>query len=327
MPRNTRAAFAALIFAALIAALFVTGRGSSPPPSPGGQPVTAPFVCHTKVPAQAGECIEQEEKAKGFELIAPLTSSAPSQGVDISNWQGIPDLRASGVKFVLIQTNDGTFHNPFLSAQVAAARRAGIPFGFYTFVEAFSGSEQASIALSLGQRYAPQLGYWADVEKTGAYEHACAYVSRIKQAGLKIAGVYSSPGLYFAGRCAGYIWPAEWGSGRAYPLNGYPSSAIKVRQWCGTCSLAGFSGQVDRDESLGLLSLITPPKPKRTLDEAYHLRRVLRADLTRHHCRQPPWHVAVGLSGKPNGHYEHSCHVWLAEGAAVNKDIRAKGGK
>jgi hypothetical protein len=32
--------------------------------------------------------------------------------------------------------------------------------------------------------------------------------------------------------------------------------------------------------------------------------------------------VAVGLSGRSNGHYEHACHVELRHGAATNAHIR-----
>lgn len=268
-----------------------------------------------------GECIEQEYGNHKTATV-PDTSSVPSQCVDISNWQGVPNLSAAkraGIRCVIIQTNDAGFHNPFLAAQVAEAKSAHMPFGFYTFTEAGSGEYQAAVALSLGQKYHPQLGYWTDVEVPGSYSHACSYVNYIKRHGVAISGVYASPGNYNGGRCAGYIWPAEWGSGKAYPLSGYPASAIKLRQWCGTCSLhPAFSGAVDRDESLGLLSLAEPkPKPIPTY-QLVEKRLKLRFFLTKHHCRQPPYHAA-----KPP-RYEHACHTWLNEGAAIGKLLKAR---
>lgn len=320
-----------LSLAALLAA-FIVGCGGSPsPPSPPQPASPPPFICQPKVPAQAGECIRQEQRAKGFQLVAPLTSSAPSQGVDISNWQGVPDFGPSRVKFVLIQTNDGNFHNPFLGAQVEAAYRAHIPFGFYTFTEAFSGEAQAATALALGQHFKPALGYWSDVEVNGAYGQACPYVNRVKRAGARIAGVYSSPGLYFAGRCAGYDWPAEWSSGRAIPLSGYSLSATKVRQWCGTCRLAGFSGQVDRDESLGLLSLVTPPKPvetpsqrrareRRELAGHQSILRGLRARILV--LRHVESHYGCTYRRRRHEHLTRTCIRWFGEGDTAHRKGR-----
>ena len=212
---------------------------------------TTPFVCYPKEPAQAGECIKQELLFKGVKLGALPKASSNPQGLDISNWQGAINLKAYGARFVIIQTNDGAFKNPFFWIQRAEAQSAGIPWGTYTFIENWSGARQADIANSMGRG---PLGAWADTEVTGSYQHACEYVNRAHVNGNSIVGVYASPGNYSGGRCRGYIWPAEWGGGRAYPLNGYPSSAIKVRQWSGTT--------IDRDESLGLLSLVKPPTPK-----------------------------------------------------------------
>jgi len=278
--------------------------------TPSKTSATTPFICYPKEPAQAGECIKQELLFKGVKLGAPPKASSNPQGLDISNWQGAINLRAYGARFVIIQTNDGFFRNPFFWIQRASAEADGIPWGTYTFVESANGAQQANIANSMGRG---PLGAWADTEVPGSYQRACEYVNQARANGNRIVGVYASPGNYSGGRCQGYIWPSEWGGGRAYPLNGYPSSAIKVRQWSGTT--------IDRDESLGLLSLVKPPtpphpKPTRRAKEA-ELRAinarilVLRNLETKRKCR-----VVHGSKA-----YK-ACRVWGPEGRREHK--RAK---
>jgi hypothetical protein len=234
----------------------------------------------------AGECIKQQLRARGFAL-APATATPAAQGVDISNWQGVPDLngaRRSGIRFLIIQTNDGFFRNPFYWLQAAAARNAGIPFGTYTFLEGASGAAQANLSASIAAGTGRSLGIWADAEQSSAYPVTCSYVNAAA-AHAHIFGVYGSPGTYAGGRCRGYLWPAEWGSGHAYSFAGYPPSAIKVRQWCGTCRVPWHAGEIDRDESLGLLALAAPaPTPAQKHAALIRRRDTLLADLHRHGC-------------------------------------------
>jgi hypothetical protein len=217
---------------------------------------------------------------------------------------------------VIIQTNDGQVRNSLFYRQVAAAKEAGVPWGVYTFVEAQSGTGQADTALSMSNGRGRTLGVWADTEVPGAYQQACSFTGRARRVAF-IVGVYASPGNWPGDRCTGYAWPAEWGGGGAYPLAGYPYSAIKIRQSCGTCRLSGFSGAVDLDEDLGLLALAqTPTKPtpaaraRRELEADYRLRTTLRYLLTRRHCR-----------ATPTRGYSHACRVWLGQGVAVNRTI------
>lgn len=306
----------------LLAGLVFAGCGGAT----STRPVKVPFVCHPKVPTPAGECIRQELKAKGIKPalgLAPVRVAAPSC-VDISVWQGVPNLRAAGLRCVIIQTNDGGVRNGLFYAQVAAAKRAGIPWGVYTYMAPGElAGPQLATALSMSSGRGRTLGVWADAEQSGAYEHACAYTAAARAAGVHIYGVYSSPGLWPGYRCDGWIWPAEWGGGSAYPLPGYPRSAVILRQWCGTCRLPGFSGEVDRDESLGLLSLAKPPAPKPpaprpTRAKLLAEREALRRDLAspRHRCRVPPWHG--------RGRYHHVCAVWLLAGQRVNRELRGQ---
>jgi Glycosyl hydrolases family 25 len=339
------------LFAALAALLLVGCGGAHPSPPASSHPTTkAPFVCHPRLPAEGSECIRQKLEYEGVTPAAPSTppakASTPTasaggaveaslslsfapQCVDVSVYQRVPNFTEAGVRCVIIQANDGTYRNPLFSQQVQAAKRAHVPWGAYTFIApGEAGAGQADIAISMSKGLGRTLGVWADAEVPGAYSEACPYTARARSASIHIYGVYSSPGLWPGYRCAGYEWPAEWGTGPAYSLAGYPSSAIKFRQWCGTCTLAGI-GEVDRDEALGLLALAHPAPTRaqtiarwhRELDGKYKRRIAERAFLTRHHCRQPPWHTAVGLSGRPNGRYEHACHVELAHAAATNASI------
>jgi len=336
-----RTLFAALLIAC---AALVLGCGHS---SPHGSPYRAvpqpgsPFVCVHKVPAQMGECVRQELQTGGRTIEPQATPPPPNvgasfrtQGIDISRWQPHPDFRElyrEGIRFVIIQGADNDHaSNPFFDSQVRSAHEAGMKIGVYVFTEGAFGTYQADalIAAARSERSRIELGAFVDAEVPSAYSQACRVAAALSHS-FNVVGVYGSPGTYRGGRCVGYVWPAEWSTASPYPLSGYPFSAIALRQWCGTCRLSGNDGEIDRDEDRGLLELVkppAPPKPKRSLKQAYTVRRELRADLTRHHCRQPPWHVAVGLSGRPNGHYEHSCHVWLSEGRDINKEIKAKGG-
>jgi hypothetical protein len=252
----------------LVVLLTVAGCGSGSSPSPPvPRPAATPFVCHQRVPAEAGECIREELEARGITPAAPelgVTFGArvgAPQCVDVSVYQGVPNFRAGGVRCVVIQTNDGLTRNPLFYAQVAAAKRAGIPWGVYTYLEGFSGAQQARTALSMSKGLGRTLGVWGDAEHASAYPQACSFTAQAHQVAY-IVGVYGSPGTYAGGRCEGYSYPAEWGGGPAFPLPGYPASSVKLRQWCGSCLLAGFAGEVDRDEALGVLALARPrPAP------------------------------------------------------------------
>ena len=293
------AALAAVAACSLLAIVVAGGCRTVPSPRSGAPAATTPFTCHQRVPAEAGECIKQELEAQG---IAPATPKLGAtfgvrvgvpQCVDISRWQLVPDFRSAGVRCVIIQTNDGVIPNPYFRAQVAAAKRAGIPWGVYTYLEGFSGAQQARTALSMSAGLGRTLGVWGDAEHPSAYPQACSFTAQAHRVAY-IVGVYGSPGAYAGGRCAGYAYPAEWGSGPAYPLPGYPAGAVKIRQWCGTCRLAGFAGEVDRDEDRGLLALAHPkprPKPRSAAEKRRliaHWTAERRAVLHRYHldgCR------------------------------------------
>jgi GH24 family phage-related lysozyme (muramidase) len=81
------------------------------------------------------------------------------------------------------------------------------------------------------------------------------------------------------------------------------------------------------DEVRLFLTPVSKPKPPshaeilarehRELDAHYRLREQLRALLTRHECRKPPW-----PHPKPSTRaYKDACRTWLVQGAIENREI------
>ncbi len=308
----------------LVAAAVLAGCGGA-----GGQraKATLGFVCHQRTTSegqldgQAGECHRQELEAKGIRSAPPRTVSGRAQGIDISRWQPFPSfttLYREGIRFAIIQTNAGACRcNPYFLSQVKSAHAAGLKVGVYVFVENASSAAQADV---LGQVAEPvrsliSLGAWVDTEVPGAYERGCPIVRRLYEVWhFHIAGIYASNGNW-PGYVCGYNWPAKWGGG-ASPLPGYSYASMKVRQWCGTCYLGGNSGQIDRDEDLGVIALATPPlthaQLRIELYTDYRHRTSLRRLLGRYGCtRRRHRHEHLG----------RRCRVWFHAGDVVNLDI------
>lgn len=287
-----------LILLLLVLLVFVGCGGTSKPNTKFTPPV---FVCHHKEPAQMGECIRQELEAHPKALtLAPPTASLRAQGVDISRWQPHPrfrELRAEGISFVIVQAADNDHEsNPFLVEQVRGAHAAGLKVGVYVFAEGASSTSQGAALIVAVRpiRSLISLGAFVDAEVSPAYARACGIASVLSHS-FFVVGVYGSPGTYRGGRCVGVQWPAEWGFGRATPLPSYPSSSIRLRQWCGTCRLGGNDGEIDRDEDLGVIALshVETPEQKTSrvkrerearLQADYHERRGLNGELAKLNC-------------------------------------------
>lgn len=216
---------------------------------------TVVFVCHPRVPAAAGECAKQQLRAEHKAVAEPRVLArpgAPPRCVDVSRWNGVPNFRAGGARCVMIQTNEGQARNVLFGQQVAAARRAGIPWGTYTYLDGESGAAQERVAAEMAAGKGRTLGEWADAEIAEAYPQVCSYLDAAAKHAATV-GAYDAVDLWPGIRCVGFSWPAEWGTALAIPLPGYPRSSVLLRQNCGTCRLAGFSGEVDVDEALGVL--------------------------------------------------------------------------
>lgn len=314
--------------AALVVLLVFAGCGKSATHTVTQTVKAAPFVCHHRIPAQAGECIRQELEYEGVKPAAPRLSlrfgaAFHAQGIDISRWQPHPafrELYREGIRFVIVQGADNCSEsNPFFDSQVRSAHEAGMKVGVYVFAEGCEAAGQAAALehAAASERSRITLGAHVDAEVPAAYPHACSIVADLSRH-FYIVGVYGSPGTYGGGRCVGVVWPAEWGGSLASPLPGYPFSAIKLRQWCGTCRLAGNDGEIDRDEDLGLLALAhTPVKPKPRLS-ASALDALLGAYSKRdphgHNCQSPPFRHAY-----PSAAWDHACLVWARQVANLRR--------
>lgn len=332
--------------AALACAVFIVGCGSSPPKK---AKTAAPFVC-VPVKHEMGECNRQLLEYEG---VSPAQPSLPStfgatlhqQGIDVSRYQGCPDwgeLYGEGIRFAIVQVADNDFaSNPYIACQINGAHAAHIAVGVYDFTEGASSISQAeaTIAAAAPYRANTTLGAWVDAEIPEAYPRACETAHDL--AGhFHIVGVYSSPGIYQGGRCQGDQWPAEWGSEAPYALPGYPSTGIELRQWCGTCTIGGVSGEVDRDEDTGVLALATPkpkphpkPKPKLTHKQLEarlaELGRLLGAyrpypakgpsNIHGHDCARPPFHHPY-----PSAKYGPECLKWGSEAKRIRKQLNPK---
>jgi hypothetical protein len=223
----------------------------------------APPGCHHRLPAQMGECVRQGLEREAVKPSRPALGETFArgvhvQGIDISRYQPHPDFRElyrEGIRFVIVQAADNNCAcNPFFDSQVRAAHEVGMRVGVYVYVEGAAASEQAAALerVAAPERALITLGAWVDAEQADAYPRACGIAGALGRA-FWIVGVYASPGTWPGGSCV-RVWPAEWGGGIAYPPTSWARSAIELRQWCGTCQLAGV-GEVDRDEDLGALAL------------------------------------------------------------------------
>jgi hypothetical protein len=335
----------AFILAALAATLVGLGGCGSPssPPAVTPSPTTKPTLtfsepnggkCVTRNPPSANECVEQYDRKQGLtRAIAPSTAfhTTHAQCADWSQWQGYYPQTA-GLHCVIIQAAYGLREEPSLREQVRDARNHGLPYGVYNFGEpGISGASEMAYTHRL-EPNAP-LGYWFDAEVSGVFWRSCEFTSEAQALRVRIFGVFSYPGGYAAGggtRCAGYLWVSEWQVAGPSPFGGYPASAIRLFQYCGTCDRFGVTTDLDVDE--GLIALANPPKPQpkpkpkpkshrqleRELASDNALRVKLRALEAKHDCRNPPDHRPT-----PNtAAYRHACYgVWIPQGRQVDARI------
>jgi hypothetical protein len=324
-----------IVLAALLCALFVGlgGCGSPSPPAKAPSPTTTLTFsepdgakCVTREPPAMGECVAQAERAAGHKLtlVAPLTGTEHQQCADWSVYQGgEPDT--SGLHCVIVQAAYGLNVERSVYSQIRDARDHGLPYGVYDFGEPgiYAGDELAFI-----HSLAPSatLGYWFDAEVSGVFWRSCEFTSEAQDLGLRIFGVFSYPGGYVAGggtRCAGLLWPSEWGVSGPYAFGGYPSSAIVLWQDCGTC-IRPPDVETDLDVDEGLIALANPPKPKppshsqllRELHQAEQTRHALHKDIEAHRCRRGE-HNLPREPERLRLKYHGLCGYWIKRGGEV----------
>lgn len=284
MPRRDflLAAYAALLVGAIC--IIVAGCAGSHHPSPPRAPAATTFsqpaglACHPRNPPAMGECVGDH-----FGLTAPQKIEHTEVGTkvcaDLSQWQGFyPNL--TGLRCVIIQATYGPNIEPSVYSQIADARAHHVPWGAYGFMEGDSGAAEANLAVRVTSGRGRTLGVWADAEVGAAYSQACSFTAQAHRAGAYIYGLFAAPGMWPGGRCAGWLWPSEWDVPAVYPFAGYPSSAIKLWQDCGTCSRYGV--ETDRDVDEGLIALGHPKPKPRPLSPAERRRLIARWTAERH---------------------------------------------
>lgn len=295
--------------------------------APAPVPKTLTFVepngqkCVTRNPPALGECVAQALKATGkLKTLAPVKITARQQCADWSIYQGSYP-RTDGLHCVIVQAAYGENTERSVYSQINDLKAHHIQYGVYDFGEPDipAGSELAYI-----HRLVPAapLGYWFDAEVSGVFWRSCEFTSEAARLHISIYGVFSYPGGYVAGggrHCSGWLWASEWGVPAAYAFGGYPTSAIKLWQYCGTCSRYNVTTDLDVDQ--GLLALASPPRPPVSVSALEKTRAKIAALEARHHCRQPPYHAALPTN------WEHACHVWVPQGRRLDKEIKARGGR
>lgn len=198
---------------------------------------------------EMGSCI-----AKHFGISAPLGGSFGSRGIDISVYQGHPSFcyaRSHGLRFVWQQSNDGGHADSNFISNTREAHSCHVATGTYIFVEAGNPIGQAYLAVRemRAAGISQDLPVALDVEVHGSYYNVPAMASYLRARGYGVV-TYTAPGLWPDASCAGTeLWAAEWGT------HGYRFSCFArliAQQTCGTCYLAGVSGQVDLDVAFSL---------------------------------------------------------------------------
>lgn len=156
--------------------------------------------------------------------------------IDISEHQDglwIEQAAREGIVGVILRTNDGTYRDKVFASHLADADKAGIPTAVYFYLrhpgEGTTIRQQVDTLLAqLGGR---RLAVWVDVEsdkKQLRLEHALEAQDKIREAGLRCAGVYS---YYPYWRAMGspdlsgfeHVWSAAYGPNDAgSPAQLYP---------------------------------------------------------------------------------------------------------
>ena len=192
-------------------------------------------------------------------------------GVDISEFNGnfkiTPDL-----DFVIIRAGDDDYWDYRLQENIDKAVSAGVPYGLYWLIRdhTIAAAEKTAAALCAfadGQKVAPSVGIWCDVEAeydhdpSEAIPYVKAFCGSVQDSGY-YAGIYCSWWYYehLYPSCAAFdCWIADWDND---PDNDPGVGTMKQYSTSG--------GTLDRDVSfvqLSVYQLNSDPKPALTLDE------------------------------------------------------------
>ena len=261
-----------------------------------------------------------------------LTAPAGQTGLDLSNndpsyghWATIRRHDS----FVYLKVSEGTGFVDGTAARMAReAHAAGLLVGGYDFLHVCGDNPvgEAWVFIDAARRDGLVAGRGvlpatADFELgTGCNAGAWlrAWSDTIRR--LTHDAVYSDLGYYLPEvRCftdADYGWVADLSAFQTLCNLRTVFQQYSWAAWNGVGHADGdvFRGSYQQLQALAGITPPTPPAPKPNRAALLRLRNVLRADLTRHRCRVTPYHG--------RGKYHKVCARWLAEGAAVNKQLR-----
>lgn len=201
-----------------------------------------------------------------FDSNGALTTTAGTNGIDVSKWNGNIDWKAvknSGVQFAIIRCGyrgssaGALIEDPTFRRNIAGAQQAGIRVGVYFFTQAVNeveAVEEASMVINLIKGYNITYPVYLDVEGSGGRGDGIsteqrtanikAFCGTIQNAGYK-AGVYANK-TWFTSKIntpqlTNYkIWLAQYAEKPTY-------SATRYDMWQCTSkgSVPGISGKVD----------------------------------------------------------------------------------
>lgn len=162
------------------------------------------------------------------------------KGIDVSEWNGTVNFSAlqGQIDFAILRCGYGSDYesqdDACFKANVAACRKAGLPYGVYLYSYAKTtqmAESEAEHTLRLIKGTNPRFGIWYDIEDASLiYDDNLAnicstYCDAIKAAGYPCVGIYASDSImesYLNGsQLASYEkWVAQWNDECEYPNPG-----------------------------------------------------------------------------------------------------------
>jgi GH25 family lysozyme M1 (1,4-beta-N-acetylmuramidase) len=216
--------------------------------------------------------------ALGFAVLgaAPAATAAQAtlEGIDVSHWNGQPawdQVKADGIKFVIAKASEGSDkRDPQYASNKQQVEALGLPFTAYHFArpdttvgDAVAEADNFVDAAALtGRNLVPVL----DLEDNGGLGKRKLvtwtrdWLNEVQvRLGVK-ATIYTSP-AFWAGSMGntpwfannGYrLWVAHWGVNQpTVPAANWGGRGWTLWQYTSSGSVAGISGNVDRDRYAG----------------------------------------------------------------------------
>lgn len=186
----------------------------------------------------------------------------PATVIDISNVNGAVDwnrIVKSGIQGAYIKLSEGvTFDDPDSYAHAKAARRAGIPYGYYHFAhpERNTPEDEAAHVVRRLARQKPDFRLVLDLEQGapapayGDWAHRFSQALRPKLGHFPILYSYGPyvQGIRLAKPVGSGLWLASYGrnDGKEYPyLVPAPWKKVLMHQFSSECRVGGCEHPVD----------------------------------------------------------------------------------